>query len=71
MKYVRAFFRFLFDFFVGDTPELFVLGLAVLAISGTLIHTLKSQALVIVLLPLMVFLGVVGSVLLERRRKHR
>jgi len=71
MRFIREFGRFLFEFFIGDTPELFGLGIAVLAISSALIHFLHAQALVIVLLPLMVFGGVLGSVLLERRRKSR
>jgi Na+/melibiose symporter-like transporter len=71
MKYVRGFGKFLFDFFIGDTPELFILGIAVLAIASALLHFLHAQALVIVLLPLMVFAGVVVSVQLERRRKRR
>jgi hypothetical protein len=69
MKFVCGFGKFLFEFFIGDTPELFVLGVAVLAITSALLHFLNAQALVILLLPLMVFGGVLGSVLLERRRK--
>lgn len=71
MKFVRGFGKFLFDFFIGDTPELFVVGVAVLAICSALLHFLQVQTLVIVLLPLMVFVGVLGSVLLERQRKSR
>jgi len=69
MKFVRGFGKFLFEFFIGDTPELFVLGIAALAIASALLHFLNAQALVILLLPIMVFGGVLGSVLLERRRK--
>ena len=71
MKFVRAFGKFLFEFFIGDTPELFVLGVAALATASALLHFLNAQALVVVLLPLMVFGGLLGSVLLERRRKRR
>ena len=71
MKVLRALGKFLFDFFIGDTPELFVLGVAVLGISSALIHFLQAQTVVLILLPLLVFAGVVGSVLLERRRKRR
>jgi hypothetical protein len=71
MKFVRGFGKFLFEFFIGDTPELFILGVAVLVIASALLHFLNSQALVVVLLPLMVFGGLLGSVLLERRRKRR
>jgi hypothetical protein len=71
VRLVRAFGKFLFEFFIGDTPELFVLGIAVLSISSALLHLLNAQTLVIVLLPLMVFGGVLGSVLLEHRRKRR
>jgi hypothetical protein len=71
MKFVRGFGKFLFEFFIGDTPELFVLGVAVLTIASALLHYLNARALVIALLPLMVFGGVLGSVLLERRRKSR
>jgi hypothetical protein len=71
MKFIRGFGKFLFEFFIGDTPELFVLGVGVLATASALLHFLNAQALVIVLLPLMVFGGVLGSVLLERRRQSR
>ena len=56
---------------MGDPPELFVGGVGVLAICSPLLHFLQVQTLVIVLLPLMVFVGVLGSVLLERQRKSR
>jgi hypothetical protein len=71
MRFVRGFGKFLFEFFIGDTPELFGLGVAVLVIASALLHFLNAQTLVLVLLPLSVFGGVLSSVLLERRRKNR
>ena len=66
MRYLKAFFKFLYDFFVGDTPELFVAGLAILG-SGALVHHFSSSntALAIILPAL----AVAGSVLRERARR--
>ena len=69
MRYLKAFFKFLYDFFVGDTPELFVAGLAILG-SGALVHHLSSSNTALaIILPALVALAVAGSVLRERARR--
>ena len=69
MKYVRALGTFLFDFFIGDTPELFGVGVIVVGVTAGIVHWTHHNALAIVALPVMILLGVAGSVIIERRRK--
>jgi hypothetical protein len=71
VKYIRALGAFFFDFFIGDTPELFGVGVVVVGITAGLVRWAHQNALVVIALPVMIVLGVVGSVLLERRRKRR
>ena len=56
MRYVRGFFRFLYDFLVGDSWELFVGPLVVLGIGALLAGAGVSAAVVGVVL----FVGVVA-----------
>jgi len=55
-KYVTAFGRFWWDFLVGDTPELFVATLALIALALAL-HRIRALAIVLVLLAAVTSLG--------------
>jgi hypothetical protein len=59
---IAAFGRFWWDFLVGDTPELFVVTLLILATVAVLVKEVSSTAAWTVT-PLMVALALVASVL--------
>jgi hypothetical protein len=63
----RAFGRFWLDFLVGDTPELFVVTLVVVAISFGLASSPRAVAVVIV--PLLAFGAIVWSAARGRTRQ--
>jgi hypothetical protein len=64
----RAFGRFWLDFLVGDTPELFVVTLVVVAISFGLASVPRAVAVVVV--PLLAFGAVVWSAARGRVRQR-
>ena len=64
---VRAFGRFWLDFLVGDTPELFVVTLIVVAISFGLASS--PRAVVVVVVPLLAFGAIVWSAARGRTRQ--
>ncbi len=64
----RAFGRFWLDFLVGDTPELFVVTLVVVAISFGLASSPRAVAVVVV--PLLAFGAVVMSAARGRVRQR-
>lgn len=65
MKYIVAFFRFWYDFLIGDTPELFLGAILVLLIAFALAKSGEAPvilpALVIVILVLSVGFAVARS----------
>jgi hypothetical protein len=63
-----AFGRFLWDFLVGDTPELFVAVVAVVLLALVLRH---HRVAAIVLLPVVVVAVLVSSTFRGRRRTPR
>ena len=63
----RAFGRFWLDFLVGDTPELFVVTLIVVAISFGLASSPRAVAVVVV--PLLAFGAIVWSAARGRTRQ--
>lgn len=65
---VRATGRFLFDFLVGDTPELFVATLAVVGIAFGVAH---DRVVAVVVLPLLAVGAVAASAARGRRRARR
>jgi hypothetical protein len=64
----RAFGRFWLDFLVGDTPELFVVTLAIVAISFGLASSPRAVAVVVI--PLLAFGAVVWSAARGRTRRR-
>jgi hypothetical protein len=64
----RAFGRFWLDFLVGDTPELFVVTLVIVAISFGLATVPRAVAVVVV--PLLAFSAVVVSAARGRTRRR-
>jgi len=64
-RYASAFGRFWWDFLVGDTPELFVGTLAIVAAAIALRH---ERVAAIVAVPLVALAFLVASVLRGRRR---
>lgn len=66
MKYVKSFLQFVWDFFIGDTPELFV-GACVVMGSAWIAHRF-SGSLAIYTLPASVALVLGWSLHRARRR---
>lgn len=56
VRSARAFGRFWWDFLIGDTPELFMATLAVIALAEALHHE-RVVGIVVVLLAVVGFLG--------------
>jgi hypothetical protein len=63
---LKAFGRFWWDFLVGDTPELFVATLVILAITALLAKTVSTTAAWLSM-PIMVVAALVASVSRGRR----
>ena len=65
MKYVVAFFRFWYDFLIGDTPEVFLGAVLVLLVAYAMAKSAEAPAilpaLVIVILVLSVGFAVIRS----------
>jgi hypothetical protein len=70
MRWVKAFGRFWWEFLVGDTPELFVAVVFILAIIALLAH-LVSTTVAWVLLPVLVMAALIASVWRGRRARAR
>ena len=68
MKAAKGFRRFVVDFFVGDTPELFWSALGILVTVGVASRGLGLHQLSAVLLPLGVVTALSLSLLRARRR---
>jgi hypothetical protein len=62
VRLLVGFGRFWWDFLVGDTPELAIATLVVLAVAATTSEVLHLNALAVVVLPLLVVLALVVSV---------
>jgi hypothetical protein len=63
-----AFGRFWWDFLVGDTPELFVAVVVIVAMAQLLRH---DRVAAVVLLPLLAIAMLIGSTFRGRRRTGR
>ena len=60
--WLRAFGQFWWDFFVGDTPELFVATVALIAVTAVLVHAHAARSVATALLPLLVIGALLWSV---------
>jgi hypothetical protein len=69
-RWLRGLARFVVDFLVGDTPELFLAVVGLLVVLGVASKGLGAHAVAAVLLPLGVVGAVVGSVLRALRRSR-
>lgn len=67
-RWVKAFGHFWWDFLVGDTPELFVAMLVLVAVAFALRHDRVAD---IVLLPVLAILALVASAWRGRKRPAR
>jgi len=65
-RWLRAFWRFWWDFLVGDTPELFVAMLIILGVTVLLAKGVSATA-AWVTMPVLVIAALVASVLRGRR----
>jgi hypothetical protein len=66
VRWLKAFGRFWWEFLVGDTPELFLATLLILAITALLAKTVSTTAAWLCL-PIMVVAALVASVCRGRR----
>jgi CRISPR/Cas system endoribonuclease Cas6 (RAMP superfamily) len=66
MKFIRSFLQFLWDFFVGDTPELFV-GACVIVVTAWFTHQFAGSV-AIYTLPASVTVVLGWSLYRSRRR---
>jgi hypothetical protein len=66
VRWLKALGRFWWDFLVGDTPELFVATLLIVAITALLAKTVSTTAAWLCL-PIMVLAALVASVWRGRR----
>ena len=66
VRWLKAFGRFWWDFLVGDTPELFVATLVILAITAVLAKAVSTTAAWLCM-PVMVVAALVASVSRGRR----
>ena len=72
VRLVKGFAMFWWDFLVGDTPELFIAALAIIAVTAWLSRSLHANAAAVIVLPVLVIaaLGVsVGRAVKATRRK--
>ncbi|MGH2716958.1 MAG: hypothetical protein ACRDJU_00035 [Actinomycetota bacterium] len=69
-KWARAFGQFWWDFLVGDTPELFLGALMVLAVVALLTHAGAPHAVAVVALPFLV-VALLALTLFRAWRKRR
>lgn len=66
-KVILAFGRFWFDFFIGDTPELFIAMLVLAGLTAALV-ALSLSGVAVVALPTLVIAAVALSVRREQRK---
>lgn len=66
-RYVQSLGRFIVDFFIGDTPELFVAALGLLIGTGVISKVLGLHRIAAVLLPI----GLMGALGISLRRAAR
>jgi hypothetical protein len=68
LRVVVAFGAFWWDFLVGDTPELFVVAVFIVALVALAALGLHANSLAIALFPLLVVVGLGWSLARARRR---
>ena len=71
VRLIKGFGRFWWDFFVGDTPELFVAALVVIGVTALLSETAGANTAAIIVLPILVVVALAVTLYRAQRSARR